>query len=588
MNRNRISRLLFALFGTTLLVATLIFSLSVLLFSAHADAPVGQAVEDELEIYSWWTTGGEGEGLNALVDLYKSNFQEVVTVTVLYDRNEFTDRMHAGSPPDSFQTHSGAELFSTWVGPGYVEPVTQLWADEGWLDKFPQDLIDMLSYRGDIYCVPLNTHRGNVLWYNPQIFATNNLTPPTTFDEFFTVADALQTVGITTPLALGDSGSWAATHLAESVLLGSLGPQGYRGLWNGSTDFDGPEVSAALETFAQMLDYVNPDHGSLTWVEAAQRVVDGEAAMTIMGDWTVGYFEAMGLTPGVDFGWVPSPGSSGSFMIISDGFALPHNAPHRDNAIDWLKTLASGEGQDVFSLLKGSIPARTEPISPTLYGAYQRTAMFDYAEDELTPSLAHGMAAPPSFATASNEVISGFIAYEDVEATMNAWQQAACEAGFGECFTLITPTEPSVLVYADTRGLTTTIQVPAGAVTETIMLGYLPVETITATSGSAFAGHAFDLDAYQDRTLRLPGFAFSGPVTITIYYTDTDVVGLDESTLVLEYWNEVASVWEDAACGPYDHHPDENWLAVPICHLSRFALFGKGHTIYLPLVLRNY
>ena len=42
----------------------------------------------------------------------------------------------------------------------------------------------------------------------------------------------------------------------------------------------------------------------------------------------------------------------------------------------------------------------------------------------------------------------------------------------------------------------------------------------------------------------------------------------------------------NAACGDYDRHPDENWLAAPICHLSRFALFGK-YTVYLPLVLRN-
>ena len=48
------------------------------------------------------------------------------------------------------------------------------------------------------------------------------------------------------------------------------------------------------------------------------------------------------------------------------------------------------------------------------------------------------------------------------------------------------------------------------------------------------------------------------------------------------------SAWEDAACGAYDRHPDKNWLAVPICHLSQFALFGeRDYLIYLPLVLRN-
>ncbi len=78
------------------------------------------------------------------------------------------------------------------------------------------------------------------------------------------------------------------------------------------------------------------------------------------------------------------------------------------------------------------------------------------------------------------------------------------------------------------------------------------------------------------------------PATITLHYTETDVIGLDEVSLALERWNAVTSAWEDAACGPYDRHPDENWLAVPVCHLSRFALFGEPeHSVYLPLVPQN-
>ena len=152
----------------------------------------------------------------------------------------------------------------------------------------------------------------------------------------------------------------------------------------------------------------------------------------------------------------------------------------------------------------------------------------------------------------------------------------------------VEPSTGTTLVYTDTQSNPTIIQVPAGVVTDTITLVYAPVETATTPSGFSFAGHAFSLDAYQNGTLRLPSFAFSGSVTITIYYADADVVGLDESTLVLEHWNEVASVWEDAACGPYGRHPDENWLVVPICHLSRFALFGREYAVYLPLVLKSH
>jgi len=148
--------------------------------------------------------------------------------------------------------------------------------------------------------------------------------------------------------------------------------------------------------------------------------------------------------------------------------------------------------------------------------------------------------------------------------------------------------EGGSLVYTDTMGNRTVIEVPADAVTETVELVYTPVETVTAPSGFAFAGHTFELDAYRDGAL-LSDFVFSVPVTVALHYADADVAGMDEASLILEVWNENASAWEDAACGPYDRHADENRLAVPICHLSRFALFGKErYTIYLPLVLRQH
>jgi hypothetical protein len=49
---------------------------------------------------------------------------------------------------------------------------------------------------------------------------------------------------------------------------------------------------------------------------------------------------------------------------------------------------------------------------------------------------------------------------------------------------------------------------------------------------------------------------------------------------------------EDVACGAYDRYPEENWLVVPICHLSRFALFGEvaevRDFVYSPLATRNW
>ena len=97
-------------------------------------------------------------------------------------------------------------------------------------------------------------------------------------------------------------------------------------------------------------------------------------------------------------------------------------------------------------------------------------------------------------------------------------------------------------------------------------------------------GQMFELDAYQEGQFLSEGFTFAAPISITIFYSDSQVVGLDEASLLLERWDEDAQEWLDAACGPYDRHPDENWLAVPFCHLSRFALIDEQYRAYLPLL----
>jgi hypothetical protein len=147
------------------------------------------------------------------------------------------------------------------------------------------------------------------------------------------------------------------------------------------------------------------------------------------------------------------------------------------------------------------------------------------------------------------------------------------------------PDAPSSLT-AVAGGLTTSVTIPIGAVDEPTTLRYTALASTTQSSpsGLSFTGHAFSLDAYRDDLL-LPDFTFGVPVTIALEYNDGDVAGIDETTLTLKRWT--GSEWEDAACGPYNRNPAENWLAVPVCHLSRFALFGEsGYNIHLPLVLR--
>ncbi len=391
------------------------------------------ATKTQVEVFSWWTTGGEAAGLQKLIDQFNAAHPnaEVINAAVAGGAGSnakavLKTRMLGGDPPDSFQVHMGHELIDTWVTTGYMEPLDDVYTQYGFNNAFAPGVLAIVSYDGHPYSVPVNIHRANVLWYNKSIFEANGIKPEDvqTFDGFKAAAEKLKAAGIT-PLALGDNGSWAATNLFETVLIGTLGADKYKGLWDGTTDWKGPEVTQALENFKMMLSYVNTDHTALSWDQANQLVIDGKAAMTIMGDWVDGDYTAKKFT---GYGWAMPPGNVGIFDALSDSFGLPKNSKNPELMKEFLGVLGSKEGQEQFNILKGSICARTD-CDYSKFDAYLQSSAASWKTDTIVPSLAHGAAAKEGWLTAINDLMPTFVANGDVATTQAAMAQACVDAG---------------------------------------------------------------------------------------------------------------------------------------------------------------
>ena len=191
------------------------------------------------------------------------------------------------------------------------------------------------------------------------------------------------------------------------MLISDLGAPAYEGLWTGTTAWDGVAVTHALRDFAKLLTYANPDRDSLDWAAATQRVIDGEAAFTVMGDWALVAFDEANKKAGTDFTTFPVPGTDGVFDLLADTFTLPTGAPHPAGTRAWLETVASTAGQTTFSRAKGSIPARTD-VTQAPFEPYQRDAMTAFVTDILVPSLAHGTAAPTGVLAAMSAATQSF------------------------------------------------------------------------------------------------------------------------------------------------------------------------------------
>lgn len=395
---------------------------------APTEAPVG----GQVEVFSWWTGGGEAAGLEAMIEVFKAQYPNIEFVNAAVAGGAGTNaravlatRLQAGDPPDSWQGHAGQELIGTYVAGGQIEPLNDLYESEGWLDVMPQTLIPLISQEGNIYSVPVNIHRANVLWYNPGLLEANGVTVPATIDEWFTAMDTLKAAGVQ-PLALGEQ--WTKMHLLETVLLGTLGAEAYNGLWDGTTDWGSAEVKTALDNYAKALTYANTDSASLSWQDAAQLVVNGDAAFNVMGDWAEGYFRELGKVPNTDYGWAPTPGSDGVFQFLSDSFVLAVGAPDAEAATAWLKIAGSKEGQEAFNPIKGSICARTD-CDKSLFGEYLQSAMDDWSTDTVVGSLTHGVVANDSWKTEIDTALGLFVADSNVESFQAALVAACTSSG---------------------------------------------------------------------------------------------------------------------------------------------------------------
>ena len=394
--------------------------------AAGGDGGDGQ----EFEFFSWWTGGGDSEGKEALLDLYSEQNPDVEVIDSAIAggagtnaQAELANRLLADDPPDSYQRHAGKELLAD-IDAEEVEELNFLYDEEGWQSVFPQGLLDLITVDGKLYSVPVNIHRSNVLWYNPAVLQDAGIAgPPATWSEFLQQAATLEAAN-KIPLTIGPT--WTQQHLLENVLLGELGADAYRGLWDGTTDWESPQVIAALDMYTQVLEYSNLDSAAADWQPAIDPLIEGDAAYNVMGDWADTYFRIeKDLAWQQDYNATTSPGTTGVFNFLSDSFTLPVGAQHRDNAIEWLKLAGSKEGQDTFNPVKGSIPARTDGDA-ALYTGYLATPLQEWTAPETTivGSLAHGVVADNAWKAEIDSALQEFVGSGDSAQFAAAVKQA--------------------------------------------------------------------------------------------------------------------------------------------------------------------
>jgi glucose/mannose transport system substrate-binding protein len=392
------------------------------------------ADKGSVEIIHWWNQGGEEQAISALLAEFRRQYPSIGIVDGSVEGGSFearatiADRMNKADPPDTFQANGGWSLME-WVlyneddaDKSKMAPIDDVAAD--WMDLVPPKVLDSVSYTDPdpikgthIYAVPLNIHRLNTLFYNKAIFEDLAINPQewTQLSDLFDAAAAIRNQKQIAPFALGygEKQSWTLALLFfENLMVGHQQGALYQQMFDHPMDFDpfSPEITYLMEDFRTVLSYANEDADELPWDKAMNRVLKGQAAMTIMGDWAKGYADADPDPAHRDaVGFIAMPGTAGTFVFTTDTFGLPIQSNPRPDQVDDTKKLlqvfGSQEGQRIFNEKKGSISARRDVVIPE---NDSRRPTFEAFRDATTIVGATSILAQQSYVDAISAALANF------------------------------------------------------------------------------------------------------------------------------------------------------------------------------------
>lgn len=390
------------------------------------------AMASSVEVLHWWTAGGEAKAANVFRSYWQAlgNEWQDSAISGGGGKSAMTvlkSRALSGTPPEAAHL-KGSEL-QEWAALGFLRNLDHVARQGEWENVLPEFVQHSVQSKGHYVAVPVGIHRVNWLWVNPQVFARYQLTPPETWPQLLTIARKLKQAGIT-PLAIGDD-QWQLNILFEAIVLGEGGSDFYRRAFVqlDQTTLQSDTMLHLLELFHQLRDYISDDYGDIKWNQATHMLVEGSAAMQLMGDWVKGELTAANVIPGKDILCLPAPGTNGKFSYNLDSIAMFDVKDHQKQQaqLQLANMIMTADFQQAFNRVKGSIPVlQQQPLTSFDHCAQNSAQQLQQAikEQQLVPSMAEGMANSSYVRLAIGDVLSGYFNNPDGDAKLAARQLA--------------------------------------------------------------------------------------------------------------------------------------------------------------------
>lgn len=368
----------------------------------------------ELVINSDMSWPATKKALELVVDGFQKANPDVTVKVNYFDNEGYKSAIRnflTADAPDVVNWFAGNRM-APFVRAGLFEPVDDVWTENG-LDETLKSAASSMTIDGKKWGVPYTYYQWGI-YYRKDIFAEHGLNPPKTWDELKAVSAKLNDAGIK-PFTIGTKALWPTAGWFDYLNLRLNGYDFHMALTSGTVPYTDPKVKAVFEKWAELVEpgYFVDNHAALDWQDAVPLIVQGKAAMYLMGNFAVATMKDGGMKD-EQLGFVQFPEMTPGLPRAEDAptntMHIPSAAKNKEDARRFLAYLARPDVQAEANAILGQLPVNSQskrPDDPFL------NAGFDLLSNAHALAQFYDRDAPADMAKAGMEGFQEFMVKPD-------------------------------------------------------------------------------------------------------------------------------------------------------------------------------
>ena len=303
-----------------------------------------------------------------IIPTFEKENPDIKVEMTIYDHEAYKTQIRnflPAEPPDVVNWFSGNRM-KFFVNQGLFEDVSDVW-DQNNLHNELAAARSTMTVDGKQWGVPTTYYQWG-FYYRKDIFAKYGLGEPRSMADLMNIFETLKKNGVT-PIAIGTKYLWTAAGWFDFLNLRINGYDFHMALMDGEVSYEDQRLDRVFDVWGEIAKsgYYIDNHASYSWQEGMAPMINGDAAMYLLGNFIIPDLMRAGLEGKI--GYFQFPVIDGSVRTYeeapTDSMHIPARAKNKKDAKKLLAFIGRADIQKIIADASGNLSTNNQSPPPT-------------------------------------------------------------------------------------------------------------------------------------------------------------------------------------------------------------------------------